>query len=103
MKKLLLLSTLIATNCLAQLTGETRTNFINSTLQACYNVQRSNKVNAKISDELLYNYCKCSAVYSANALTNQIVKDIEGGKREVGGLAQLSNLAGNYCGKQLAK
>ena len=97
------ISLLLTSNSFAQLTGETRKNFINSSLQSCYNVQRSSKVNAKISDELIYSYCKCIANYTANSYTNQIIKDIESGKREMGGISELANLAGNYCGKQLAK
>ena len=103
MKKLLLLGTLITTNCFAQLTGEVRKNFINSTLQACYNNQRSSKVNAKVSDKLIYDYCLCISNYTANVYTNQIVKDIESGKREMGGISEVANMAGNYCSKQLAK
>ena len=102
-KCIFLLSALVSNSCFAQLTGETRTNFINSSLQSCYNVQRSSKVNAKISDELIYKYCKCTANYTANSYTHQIIKDVESGKREMGGISELANLAGNYCGKQLAK
>jgi hypothetical protein len=102
-KYIFLMSMLIANNAYAQLTGEIRRNFVDSTLQSCYNNQRSSKINAKISDQLIYDYCKCIAIYSANVYTNQIIKDVESGKRAMSGISEIANLAGNYCAKQLAK
>ena len=80
-----------------------RTNFINSTLQACYNNQRSSKVNAKITDQVIYDYCKCIATYTANIYKNQMVSDIESGRREMSGISEVANLAGNYCAKKQMK
>lgn len=92
-----------STNCFAQLTGEIRKNFINSTLQSCYNNQRSSKINEKISDQSIYDYCKCIAVYTSDLYTNKILSDIESGKRSISGISEIANLAGNYCAKKVVK
>jgi len=102
-KYIFLMLVLIANNSYAQLTGEIRRNFVDSALQSCYNNQRSSKINAKISDQLIYDYCKCIAIYSANVYTNQLIKDMESGKRAISGISEIANSAGNYCGKKLAK
>jgi len=33
----------------------------------------------------------------------KLIKDIESGKREMGGISEVANMAGNYCSKQLGK
>ena len=94
---------LIANNSYAQLTGQIRKDFVDSALQSCYDNQRSSKINAKINDKLIYDYCKCIAIYSANVYTNQIIKDVESGKRAMGGISEIANAAGNYCAKNITK
>ena len=94
---ILLLLSISAIPCYSQMTGEIRTNFITSSNEACFKVQRAGKDNGKIPDESLKQWCRCTSTYTADGLTNQLVKEMEQGKRPVSSVSQLTQLAAKYC------
>ena len=98
-----MLGSLLTFRANAELTGEARRNFIDSSLQACYNNQRQSSINSNVPDETIYKYCRCVAIYTANALTNQVVAEVEAGKRQLTEIANLSQLTGKYCSHNYKK
>jgi hypothetical protein len=97
MKKMLLLLLAVSINANAQLTGDIKNNFMNSVYDSCYKSQKSNLGYKNVPDITIKKYCKCASVYSANVLTNQIVKDIESGKQDGTILNNIVILGGKYC------
>jgi hypothetical protein len=74
-----------------------RSNFIDTTRNACYKTQRGGSVNVNISDTVLKQYCHCSAEYIANILNDQLAMDIEKGYVQMN--PSWGQLAQAYCQK----
>lgn len=87
----------IAPQSQAQLTGLIRKNFLESTIQTCYSSQRSATVNKSLSNETISKYCKCTAVYVADYLNNELIFSIENGEQKLN--TSIVNLAANFCRK----
>jgi hypothetical protein len=88
-------------NALAQLSGNVRINFYESFLQNCYNTQRSSSINKAIDDKTIYQYCKCSAIYIADSMSNEFLKGIERGEQKMN--PSLVQIAASYCTKNHKK
>ena len=86
---------LFYTNSFAQLSGKARNNFMDAFLQSCYNAQRSASINKAIDDKSIYQYCKCSSIYIADLMNNDMLKSIERGEQKIN--PNLSQLAATYC------
>jgi len=83
----------------AQLTGQIKNNFVKATQEACFKVQRAGNFNNQQSDATLQQWCRCTTAYLSDSLTNQVINEIEQGKRSLSGIPQLNNLAATYCAK----
>ncbi len=92
---------LIFSNVSAQLTGNARINFYESYMQSCYNSQRSSSVNKPIDDKTIFQYCKCSAIYVADSMSNEFLKGIERGEQKMN--PSLVQIAALYCTKNYNK
>lgn len=85
----------------AQLTGAVRTNFSEVFMQSCFSTQQNLPENKGLSDQILYRYCKCSANYVADSMSNGLVRSIESGDQKMN--PQILQLAGKYCAKNYNK
>jgi hypothetical protein len=81
----------------AQLAGLIRKNFLECTVQNCYSSQRSSTINKSLSNETINKYCKCTAVYVADYLNNELILSIERGEQKLN--MSIVNLAANFCRK----
>ena len=79
----------------AELTGSIRINFVQSFYVNCMSNQKTMPANKGLSDKVISQYCRCSADYSASMYTNQMVADIEAGRRKID--TSISELTTNYC------
>ena len=96
-EKLFLFFLILSGNSHAQLTGDVRKNFIASGFDACYKSQKSSSGNKNVPEITIRKYCGCMAIYTANVLTNQIIKDVESGKQDGSVFNKISALSGKYC------
>lgn len=86
---------LTATYSSAALTGSIRNNYIQAFYTNCFNSQRSMATNSSLPDKAIGQYCRCSANYSADMYTNQMIEDIESGRRKID--SSISELTTKYC------
>ena len=79
----------------AELTGDTRRNWIGHYYNSCYKLQSANPANATVPAVMLSQYCVCAGEQTAQALNNELVADVESGisKPPEG----LTEVVGKYC------
>jgi hypothetical protein len=87
----------------AQLTGETRKDYIEQTVKSCYSAQRNAAQNKDYSDKVLTNYCTCYATHIADAFNEKIVLEFSNGTRPMSGLDKYTRDASQFCAKQITK
>ena len=97
--KLSIITTFIAFPFTAQseLTGDYRKYYIKTANDSCYKNQRANPANSTASNKMLKQYCTCTAIHTANNLSNDMAKNIENGTMPVSILSDLAKIAGRYC------
>lgn len=81
----------------AQITQPYRSNYIKEYMYSCYANQKDNPVNANIEDKLIYQYCKCNAIYTADAITNESLIDITNGNKKLD--LSIAKIATKFCSK----
>lgn len=85
----------------AEVTGSMRAEFINGFERSCFETQRNYSLSNGISSDTLKKYCRCSAIYLADSLNNELVKSIVAGENRLN--PNLVNLAAAYCQKQISR
>jgi hypothetical protein len=95
--KLLIVITvaLSASYSTAELTGSIRNNFVQAFYKNCFSSQKAMAANQSVSDAAIGQYCRCSANYSADLYTNQMIEEIESGRRKIDN--SIAELATKYC------
>lgn len=84
----------------AQTNGRIRENLIASAAASCAKTQREAQANRNVEPITLQKYCNCVGNYFADILTNNMVAELEDGKRKLPG--NMMELAGKYCRQNYA-
>ena len=87
----------------AQLSGDLRKNFIASFYESCYKGQKLNPDNKSTPDKKIAQYCKCTSINTADALTNDLVSAVENGKQPATAIAKLAQISASYCMQNYSK
>lgn len=86
---------LLVGNAAAEMTGKYRSDFVESFTTGCYKTQRAGSVNALASDTFLMQFCKCSSVYIADLLNNDLWLSILRGEQRLN--SNLTEASAVYC------
>jgi hypothetical protein len=79
MKKwMVLILVTLANISFAQTNGQIRAEYVKANMASCVENQQTLPENKGISIQLIRSYCRCSAEYSANLLSNSDVKYLDG-------------------------
>ncbi len=84
-----------------QLQGKFRQEYIDGHAKSCYSTQRGATVNASVSNQILMQYCRCTAVYIADLLSEALARDVVSGNTKYN--PRWSEMAYNYCSKNYSK
>jgi hypothetical protein len=87
--------------CHSQLQGKFRQEYIEGHAKSCYSTQRSAAVNASASNQMLAQYCRCTATYIADLLNEALAKEIYSGNTKFN--PRWNEMALNYCSKNYSK
>jgi hypothetical protein len=86
---------ILSLNATAQMTGSTRVEYIDGHTKSCVATQSSASINAGVTNIMIRQYCKCSAVYIADMLNNKLAVEIYEGRIKFN--AKWNEMSANYC------
>jgi len=91
----LIFLTLLAFNSTAEMTGSFRKEYVDGHTNTCIRTQSASSVNAGASSNSIRQYCRCSAIYIADLLNNQLATEIYEGRQKFN--PRWHEMSANYC------
>ena len=94
-KILLTLLIIFAFNSSAEMTGSSRKEYVDGHTKSCIKTQSASSVNAGAASSSIRQYCRCSAIYVADLLNNQLAIEIYEGRQKFN--PTWHEMSANYC------
>ena len=91
----LILLVFLAFNATAEMTGSFRKEYVDGHTKTCIKTQSASSVNSGASTSSIRQYCRCSAVYIADLLNNQLATEIYEGRQKFN--PRWHEMSANYC------